>query len=143
MKRIIFGVILAVCSFSGLKAQEISATIGPELKDTKNGYMSGFAGSDENNFYALRLNYKGISRTYLLDRYNKQLDLEASVPINIYGKKMMYTMMESVMLVGNKLFTISHLINTADKLRTYHATEIDKETLLPKGNPIELAEVFP
>lgn len=141
MKKIILGILLAVCSFSGLKAQEIAATIGPELKDTKNGFMIGFAGSDENNFYALRINNKGISRTYLLDRYNKQLDLEASVPLYIYGKKMGYTMMESVILVDNKLFAISHFINTADKLRTYHATEIDKETLLPKGNPIELGEV--
>jgi hypothetical protein len=142
MKKIILGIVLAMCSFSGLKAQEISATIGPELKDTKNGYMIGFAGSDENNFYALRLNYKGISRTYLLDRYSKQLDLEVSVPLYVYGeKKIRATNMESVMLIGNKLFAISHLVTTSDKLRTYHATEIDKETLLPKGNPIELGEV--
>jgi|GEM_PF-5534393 hypothetical protein len=141
MERIIFGIMLAMCSFSGLKAQEITAKIGPELKDTKNGLLINFAGSDDKNFYALRINTKGISKTYLLDRYNKQLDLEASVPLYIYGKKMGYTMMESVMLVDNKLFAISHFINTNDKLRTYHATEIDKETLLPKGNPIQIGEV--
>lgn len=142
MKKILF--ILLTFNFLGnLKAQEISAKLGPEQKDSKHGFLMGFAGSDENYFYAIRLSINGIvSRTFLLEKYNKQLELIVSQPLEVYGKEKREVFnLESVILLQNRMFAISSLQNLNDKVNTYQAIEIDKVSMLPTDNKIDLATV--
>jgi hypothetical protein len=141
MKKILL--ILLTINIANVRAQEISAKLGPEQKDSKHGYLKGFAGSDENYFYAIRIDVKSVFfRTFLLEKYNKQLELIVSQPIETYGKeKGQFFNLESVILIQNKIFAISSLQNMNDKVNTFQAIEIDKASMLPTENKINLASV--
>lgn len=144
MKKSLLGLFFFVQSIHFTFSQSISANLGPVQTDAKHGFLISFAGSDENNFYAIRVNIKGggFSRNFMLEKYNKQLELITSTPFDVIGKqKRVIFNLQTAFILDNKLYAISTLQNLSDKTYKLQATEIDKETLLPTDNQKILAEM--
>jgi hypothetical protein len=143
--------VLFMTMFLGFQLEIISQTIslGPELKDIRNGFLSEIIGKDEDGVFVERVATKkkviiaGFKTPliYTLESYNMEMQKTNGVPQAENEKEnKVITEYFNTILFKNKLYVLKNITDLNTKMNSLVIEEIDKTSLYPEGISKTLTE---
>ncbi len=110
--------------------------IGPEIKTQKRGTLEDIIGYDHEGYYTVRTE----PREFFLEKYDKDLNLVKSQEIEL-GRGIDRKSLEFTEQLRDEIYLFTSQRDQSNKEKILYASQIDKSTLRPKGDPVELAAI--
>lgn len=108
--------------------------IGPEIKSDKRGTLEDIIGMDQNGYYTIRAEPKN----FYLEHYDKDLNLNKSEEI-VLGKGGDKKYLEFAEQLKGEIYLFTSQFDGSVKSKVLSAVKIDRNTLKPDGNPVQVA----
>ncbi len=139
---------LFLCScYSMALAQQLGSDVnilwGDPQEESRRSTLYDVIGHDESGFYALRLKtggFYGSSSTFSLEHYDTGMNKTQTVEVALkHNNKKLY--LEQIVHYNNRLFIFTSLADQQDKERKLFVQPISKQTLMPVGEPRQIAAI--
>ena len=116
------------------KLQNGDLYMGPEIKSDKKGTLEDIIGMDEDGFYMIRAE----PRRFYLERIDNDLKLSKSEEIDM-GKGGDRKYLEFAEQLNGEIYVFTSQYDPSQKKKLLFASRIDRTTLKPVDDPIELS----
>lgn len=134
---------ISIPTISQNLSQKVDIKWGNEIKASRKTTLSDIVGYDENNFYAIRIEYKGFigpSENLTIDSYDSNANQIQSIDLEL-GDGRNEKDYEEIVHLDNKLYLFSSIQDKKSKKNMLFVQSIDKTSLLPNTEQKKIAEI--